>query len=90
MSDNATLIVIKTNEVVAVVISLLRTNPDLHLIMTMVSGDLEEVLRQELTLLVEVIASPLCVKFHHNKSKFREQLDIRNRQGYAATLYRAC
>ena len=47
-------------EVVAMVIAILASHPYLDLIVPRVSRSLQEVLRQELSLLIEVVPGTLC------------------------------
>jgi hypothetical protein len=48
-----------TYEIIAVIIAFLAPDTDLKFIMTRGTGSLQEVLRQKLALLIELVTSPL-------------------------------
>ena len=53
---------VKTYEIVAVIVFLLTTDANLHLIVSTVSGCLQEILGKKLPLFVKVVTSTLVVK----------------------------
>lgn len=80
-------------EEVAVVIAFLTPDPDLHLVEPSIPRRLQKVFRQQLLLLVEIVAGALHAQAHHgqhHKSKLVPTLqNAHNRSRHARACRRA-